>query len=147
MKQINFSSYHASFLSMVVWFLSYGWYSLYGSGTNTLEILAIKISKIRLLQTLISPKIVSHRIINNYHFLKMHKDVLDVCMYIALIDLGFLAHGSTKLQKMHCFRQFKDHNSWWKHGSKASDPIFSSNFYVLFLKFILVCKIHFLTKN
>ena len=129
MKQINFSSYHASFLSMVVWFLSYGWYSLYGSGTNILEILAIKISKILLLQTLISPKTVSHRIINNYHFLKMHKDVLDVCMYIALIDLGFLAHVSTKLQKMHCFRQFKDHNSEREHENQTNDSIFFIYFF------------------
>ena len=75
MKQINFSSFHTSLLSMVVWFLIYGCYWLYGSGTNIYEILAIKISKIHLLQTLISPKTVSHKIINNYHFLKMHKKI------------------------------------------------------------------------
>ena len=124
MKQINFSSYHASFLSMVVWFLSYGWYSLYGSGTNILEILAIKISKLRLLQTLISPKTVNHRIINNYHFLKMHKDVLDVCMYIALIDLGFLAHVSTKLQKMHCLDNLRTITHDRNMGTRQVTPFF-----------------------
>ena len=47
-----------------------------------------------------------------------------------------LAKVSTKWQKMHYFRQFKDINSGWKHGYQTSDPVFSSNFYALFLTFI-----------
>ena len=38
--------------------------------------------------------------------------------------LRFLAEISTKLQKMHCFGQFKDHNSESKHGNYTNDPTF-----------------------
>ena len=46
--------------------------------------------------------------------------------------LRFLAEVSTKLQKMHFFGQFKDHNSGRKHGNKTNDPIFASTFSALF---------------
>ena len=46
--------------------------------------------------------------------------------------LRFLDKVSTKLQKIHFFRQFKDHNSRRKHGNKTNDPIFSSTFSALF---------------
>ena len=55
-----------------------------------------------------------------------------------LYRLRVLAKVSTKLQKMHFFRQFKDHKSERKHGNWANDPIFSSTFSAL-----TVCNIHF----
>ena len=45
--------------------------------------------------------------------------------------LRFLAEVSTKLQKMHFFGQFKDHNSGRKHGNQTNDPIFSFTFFAL----------------
>ena len=50
--------------------------------------------------------------------------------------LRFLAEVSTKLQKMHFFGQFKDHNSGRNHRNYINDPIF-----VYF--FCSVCQIHF----
>ena len=45
--------------------------------------------------------------------------------------LTFLAEVITKLQKMHLFRQFKDHNSGSKHENLTNDPIFLSAFFDL----------------
>ena len=42
--------------------------------------------------------------------------------------LRFLAEVSTRLQKMHFFGQFKDHNSGRNNGNCTNDPIFSSTF-------------------
>ena len=40
------------------------------------------------------------------------------CIYVNCFNrLRFLAEVSTKLQKMHFFRQFKDHNSGREHGN------------------------------
>ena len=63
-------------------------YELWGAWATLYEILAIKISKNMLNQqkfnkiiwfrTLISPKTVSHSIINNYHFLKVQKETFQM---------------------------------------------------------------------
>ena len=78
---------------------------------------------------------------------------------IAFTDLRFLAKVSTKL---HFFRQFKDHNSEWRHGNETNNPIFHlflcsvSNFHFWIWKYsklismwspLLVCKIHFWPKT
>ena len=49
---------------------------------------------------------------------------------------GLLAEVSTKFQKMHFFRQFKNHNSGREHRNQTNDPIFSSTFSDLFVIFI-----------
>ena len=78
---------------------------------------------------------VSHSIINNDMFWKC---VTRPFRCINVNWLRVLAKVSTKLQKMHFFRQFKDHKSERKHGNWANDPIFSSTFSAL-----TVCNIHF----
>ena len=61
------------------------------------------------------------------------------CIYVSCFNkLRFHAEVSIKLQKMHFFGQFKDHNSGRKHVNEITDPIFSSTFSAL-----TVCKIHF----
>ena len=52
--------------------------------------------------------------------------------------LRFLAEVSTKLQKMHFFEGFEDHNSGRKDGNETNGPIFSSTFSAL-----TFCNIHF----
>ena len=90
------------------------------------EILTIKISKKMLtqqkfnkifrLQTVIS-KTVSHRKMNSTILWKCVVRPLR-CIYVNCFNrLRFLAEVSTKLQKMHFFRQFKDHNSGREHGN------------------------------
>ena len=66
-----------------------------------------------------------------YHFLKDCKKIFRSIYVNCFNILRFLAEVSTKLQKMHFFGQFKDCNSWRKHGNKTNDPIFSSTFSAL----------------
>ena len=62
--------------------------------------------------------------------------------------LRFFVEVSSKLQRMHFFRQFKDHNSGTEHGNYTNDPVFFIYFFcstclsrsVLNLK---ILKIHF----
>ena len=68
-------------------------------------------------------KTVSHSIINYTIFGKTVTRHFR-CMYVNCFDrLRFFAEVSTKLQKMHFFRQFKDHNSGGKYGNWTNDPI------------------------
>ena len=60
-------------------------------------------------------------------------------IYVSCFNrLRFLAEVSTKLQKIHFFEQFMDHNSGRKHGNLKNDPIFLSTFSALFVTFIFV---------
>ena len=52
-----------------------------------------------------------------YHFLKDCKKIFRSIYVNCFNILRFLAEVSTKLQKMHFFGQFKDCNSWRKHGN------------------------------
>ena len=55
------------------------------------------------------------------------------CIYVNCFNrLTLLAEVSTKLQKIHFFGQFKDHNSGKKHGNQTNDP----NFFVYFSRSI-----------
>ena len=91
------------------------------------DILAIKISKKMLTQQKFlknysssnthTSETVSHSIINNTNFWKCVTRPFR-CIYVNCFNrLRFLAEVSTKLQKMHFFRQFKDHNSGREHGN------------------------------
>ena len=47
------------------------------------------------------------------------------CIYVNCFNrLRFLAEISTKLEKMHLFGKFKNHNSGRKHGNQTNDSIF-----------------------
>ena len=53
-----------------------------------------------------------------YHFLKVRNKNLFKCIYVNCFSrLRFLAAVSTKLQKVHFFRQFTDHSSGREHGN------------------------------
>ena len=66
-----------------------------------------------------------------------------ICIYVSCFNrLRFLAAVSTKLQKIHFFEQFMNHNSGRKHGNLKNDPIFLSTFSAL-----TVCDIHFCIWN
>ena len=53
-----------------------------------------------------------------------------ICIYVNCFNrVRFLTEVSTKLQKMHFFREFKDHNSEREHGNEASDSIFFIYFF------------------
>ena len=53
-----------------------------------------------------------------YHFLKESNENFQMHIYVNCFNrLRFLAEVSTKLQKMHFFGQFKNHNSGRKHGN------------------------------
>ena len=91
------------------------------------EILAVKISKKLLNQQKFKQnsstsntnfsETVSHSIINNTIFWKCVTRPAS-CIYVNCFNrFRFLAEVSTKLQKMHFFRQFKDHNWGRKHGN------------------------------
>ena len=107
----------------IIWFIAV-WATIH-------EILAIKISKkmptpqkfnkILRLQTLNISELANHSIINNTIFWKC---VTRPFRYIYVTcRVRVLPEVSTKLQKMHFFRQFKDHNSGREHGNYTNDPI------------------------
>ena len=51
------------------------------------------------------------------------------CIYVNCFNiLTFLCSGQRKIEKMHFFQQFKDHNSGKEHENYKNDPIFSSTF-------------------
>ena len=72
-----------------------------------------------------------------YYFLKKHDEVFQMDIN-SLNRLKLLAEISTNLQKMHYFRQFKEHNSGRKKINKTKDPFFSSTPWALFEAFIFV---------
>ena len=90
------------------------------------DVLAIKISKKMPNQQKLNltkyfdfkrSKTVSHSIISNATFWKCVTRPFR-CIYVNCFDrLRFLAEVSTKLQKMHFFRQFKDYKSGREHGN------------------------------
>ena len=51
------------------------------------------------------------------HFLKDYNKDFQIHVCKLLYTLRFLAEASTKLQKMHFFGQFKEHNPGRKHGN------------------------------
>ena len=70
-------------------------------------------------------KTVSHSIISNTIYWESFR-----CIYVNYFSrLRFPAEVNTKLQKVHFFVQFKDHNSSKKNGNWTNDPIF---FHLLF---------------
>ena len=58
-----------------------------------------------------------------YHFLKECNENFQMQFVNCFNRLRFLAEVNTKLQKMHLFRQLKDHNLGKKHGNQTNDPI------------------------
>ena len=97
-------------------------------------------------------KTLSHSIINNTIFWKRLTKPFR-CIYVNCfnifncIKLLFFLRSQHKIEKMHFFRQFKDHNSGKENENYKNNPIFWSNVSVLpacnihFWWSILVCKI------
>ena len=64
-----------------------------------------------------------------YHFLKECNDNFQMQYVNCLNKVRFLAKVSTKLQKMHFFIQFKNHNSGTKHENYRNKLIFFIYFF------------------
>ena len=76
-------------------------------------------------------KTLSHSIVNNNIFWKCVAKPFR-CIYVNWFNiLRFFCWSQHKIEKMHFFRQFKDHNSVKKNENYKSGPIFSSTFSAL----------------
>ena len=72
------------------------------------------------------------------HFLKQCSENFQMKYVNCFNRLRFLAEVSTKLLKIHFYRQIKGHNSGRKLKNQTNDLIFSSTFSTLFVIFIFV---------
>ena len=82
-----------------------------------------KFNKVFRFETLISVSIVS----NNIFWKRLTRPFR--CIYVNCFNiLNFFCWGQYKIEKMHLFWQFKDHNSGREHENYTNNPIFSSTF-------------------